>query len=317
LGKTLSTVRQATGLKDALSPTLRSVDARGDERQKVMAHIHAARALGSVNLFDEAYEALAIADPDQLEDDDLKRASLAADAQLASRQGLFVRAVAAGDRLEAMGPVEDPEWLFTLTLARTMGGQAEAALQLLERLDAAAPATDAAERVAREKLRGLIHFNARDFDAAARAAQKLTQTARSAGLRFDIAAALHNLGDSCDRLGDHPRAYAAFVESLELTSQLEHERLSNLNRMHLCLLDGLRSAEGAEQRLKALIRRADGQGWLWDVLEGRFLLARLVAARGDHQLAREQLQTIIEKADEQGHQLIKNDARELLGKLEA
>jgi hypothetical protein len=140
--------------------------------------------------------------------------------------------------------------------------------------------------------------------------------ARAAGLRFDTAAALHNLGDSCDRLGDHPRAYAAFVESLELTRLLEHDRLSNLNQMHLCLLDGLRTAEGAEERLKGHIRYADGHGYHWDVLEGRFLLARLAAAWGDHQRARDQLLKVIEVAAEEGHKITEADARQLLAELD-
>lgn len=316
LSHTVSSVRHAVGLKDVVAPVLRDIDARGDEKQRVMAHIHAARAFGSINLFDEAYESLSHAEPDSLDDPELVRASLATEAQLAARQGMFVRAVRASDRLEAMGDVRDRDTLFTLVLARTMGGQESAAIALLDRMDAEAPAEDAVEQISRDKLRVLSHFNGRDFEATARLAAKLAQSARSVGLRFDTAAALHNLGDACDRLGDHPRAYAAFVESLGLTEQLEHDRLTNLNRMHLCLLDGLRSAEGAEERLKALIRRADGNGWLWDLLEGRFLLARLAAAHGHHQSAREQLAGIIDRAKEQGHHLILHDSEQLLAKLQ-
>jgi tetratricopeptide (TPR) repeat protein len=315
IATTVSSVRQAPGLSEALSPALREVDRRGSQAERVMGHVHVARALGSVNLFDEAYEALGYADPDTLSDDALRRASLIAEAQLASRQGLFVRAVRAADRLATMDHGDDPETLLTMALARCMGGDSDEGMKLLDRLDGLAPPKDAAERVTRDKHRVLAHFNARDWDAAARAAARLAEVAQAAGLRFDIAAALHNLGDCCDRLGDHPRAYAAFVESLEHTRQLEHDRLSNLNRMHLCLLDGLRSATGAGERLKGLVRYADARGYLWDVLEGRFLLARLAVAHGDHQSAREQLGEIITRADEQGHHLIGVDARELLAKL--
>jgi tetratricopeptide (TPR) repeat protein len=186
---------------------------------------------------------------------------------------------------------------------------------LLDRLDQIAPPQRVNDLVLRNKHRVLIYFNARDWEAAARCAGEVAQMARQAGMRFDTAAALHNLGDSCDRLGDRPRAYAAFVESLEIAQQLEHERLTNLDQMHLCLLDGLRAAEGAEQRLKARIRYADARGYLWDVLEGRFLLARLAAAHGDHMRARGLLEDIIDKAKEQGHKLIGADATELLAHL--
>jgi serine/threonine protein kinase/tetratricopeptide (TPR) repeat protein len=308
-------VRKAPGLKDALSPLLREITARGDHNQRVGAHIHYARALGAVNLFDEAYEGLGYVDVDTLESDELKIAALTTETQLATRQGMFVRAVKAGDRLEALG-LDDADALLTLSLARTMDGQTDAALALLDRLNQISPPRDIREQVTRQKHLVLIHFNARDWETAARSAAELAKLARTAGLRFDAAAALHNLGDSSDRLGDHPRAYAAFIESLELTRALEHERLSNLNQMHLCLLDGLRSPEGTEERLKSLVRFADGHGYLWDVLEGRFMLARLAAAHGDHESARRQLEAIIDKARTQGHKLIEFDAKELQKKLQ-
>ncbi|MBW2456260.1 MAG: protein kinase [Deltaproteobacteria bacterium] len=315
LATCVSQVRQATGLKEALNDVLREVTSRGEERDRVMAHIHVASALGSVNLFDDAFQALAYADPDELDDDDLKRASLTAETQLASRQGLFVRAVKAGDRLEAMGPGHDTQASLMLALARTMDGQGEAALELLDRLDEQSKPKDLVEQVIRQKHRALTMFYLRDWERAAREASELAQVARAAGLRFDTAAALHNLGDSCDRLGDHPRSYAAFVESLELTQALDHDRLSNLNQMHLCLLDGLRTAEGAEDRLKTHLRYADAHGYHWDVLEGRFMLARLSAARGDHQRAQEQLTEVIEVAREGGHKITEADAEELLAKV--
>jgi eukaryotic-like serine/threonine-protein kinase len=318
LGKaaaTVSQVRQAQGLREALQPILRNIVARGDERQKAWAHIHAARAYGSVNLFDDAYQLLGIVDPTKLSDDDLRRESLSAEAEVAVRQGLFVRAVKAGDRLEELGLLDAPEAIITVALARAMGGHGERALGLMARVETLRAPKDAAELVVRQKHLVLIHFNRRDFETAARVATELSSIARAAGLRFDTAAALHNLGDIYDRLGDHPRAYAAFVESQELTRLLEHDRLNNLNQMHLCLLDGLRSAEGAEERLKACIRQADGLGWLWDVLEGRLLLARLAAARGEHERARQLLKEVTEMAANQGHRLIGVDAQELLAQL--
>src|SRR5690606_24065926 len=117
------------------------------------------------------------------------------------------------------------------------GAQAEVLMQRVEELG---EPTDVIDAVVRKKHWMLVFFNSRDFERAARAAIELTKLARSAGLRFDTAATLHNLGDIYDRLGDPARAYAAFLESLELTRLLEHDRLSNLNQMHLAFLDGLR-----------------------------------------------------------------------------
>ncbi len=316
IASTLSQTRKAEGLKEAIAAALREIGTRGDARSRVMAYVDAARALGAVNLFEDAYQALEKANADELGDTDLIRASLAAEAELAGRQGLFVRAVKAVDRLESLGPIDDPDTLAAMALARASSGDCDHALELLDRADQLGKPGDAREAAYRTKHRVLVHFNARDFSAAARNATKLAKLAGAAGLRFEAAAALHNLGDASDRIGDHPHAYAAFVESLELCRQIDHDRLTNLNQMHLCLLDGLRNAEGAEDKLKSHIRYADARGYLWDVLEGRFLLARLSSAHGDHDRARKQLQQVIEIAERDGHGLIGVDAAELLATLE-
>jgi eukaryotic-like serine/threonine-protein kinase len=267
-----------------------------------------------VNLFDDAYEMIAKVDVAAVADRALKIAALAADCELSGRQGSFARAIKACDGLDALG-VSEPRTLLAMALARAASGDTARAHAMLDRLEELADPNDLAQAVTRLKHRTLVHFNARDFGAAARDSSTVAKLALAAGLRFEAAAALHNLGDACDRMGDHPRAYAAFIESLELTRQLEQDRLSNLNQLHLCLLDGLRNPDGAEEKLKALVRYADARGYLWDVLEGKFLLARLWTAHGDHQRARRLLEEILVTSSEQGHGLIIIDARELLEKL--
>lgn len=310
-------VRKATGLREVLTPALRAIENRGSAIEHVTAQIHASRAFGSINLFEEAFAELDAATANTADKDEaLQRELLTAEAEIAARQGLFKRSIEAGAKLEELGLIEnDVDALMTLSLSRAMTGDCDAALMLLEKVTAVGEPRDAIEAVVRQKHRALIFFNKRDFDTAAREGTELASLARAAGLRFDTAAALHNLGDIYDRLGDHPRAYAAFVESIELTRLLEHDRLTNLNQMHIYLLDGLRSSEGAEERIKSLIRYADGHGYLWDVLEGRYLLARLGAAHGDHERARRQLVQVMEMADSYGHKLIHTDASELLHSL--
>jgi eukaryotic-like serine/threonine-protein kinase len=315
LAAAVSQVRQCPGLEQAISEPLRVIDAQGTERQRVMAHIHAARALGSINLFDQAFESLALADPDRLDDPELEGESLIAEAQLAARQGLFTRAAKAGERLEALGLADTPNTVMILALAKAMVGEGAQAEVLMQRVEELGEPTDLIDAVVRKKHWMLVFFNSRDFERAARAAIELTKLARSAGLRFDTAATLHNLGDIYDRLGDPARAYAAFLESLELTRMLEHDRLSNLNQMHLAFLDGLRGNADAEERLKARIRYADAKGFLWDVLEGRFLVARIEAARGDITRARTLITDVIAVAREHGQNLICVDAEELLASL--
>lgn len=318
VASTVTQVRKAAGLREVVAPAVRAVVARGTPLERVDARIHAARAYGSINLFEDAFAELDAAVATELFDGESRmRELLTAEAEIATRQGLFKRAIEAGAKLEAEGLIENNvEALMTLSLARAMTGDCDKALELLDRVNALGEPIDAIEAVVRQKHRAVIFFNKRDFDAAAREGTELASLARAAGLRFDTAAALHNLGDIYDRLGDHPRAYAAFVESVELTRLLEHDRLTNLNQMHICLLDGLRTPEGAEDKLKSLIRYADGHGYLWDVLEGRYLLGRLAAAHGDHERAQRILVQVMEMASEYGHKLIHTDAHELAQNIE-
>jgi tetratricopeptide (TPR) repeat protein len=315
LATAVAQTRLASGVKDVIATVVRQIERRGDERQRLFANVQAARALGAVNLFDDAYEALHKLEPDSIVDRDLLVASLAVECELGARQGLFSRAVVACDKLATLGPIDDPRVLVTMCLARAASGDTEQAFALLERVEALSDPNDSVQAVELAKHRTLVHFNSRDFASAARESGTVAKLALAVGLRFEAAIALHNLGDASDRLGDHPRAYAAFVESLELTRQIEHDRLSNLNQLHLCLLDGLRSPEGAEEKLRALIRYAEARGYHWDVIEGRFLLARLCTAHGAHERARRLLEEIIRISGEQGHRLIGMDAEELLDKV--
>ncbi|MBW2527237.1 MAG: protein kinase [Deltaproteobacteria bacterium] len=315
LSKTVSQVRAAPGLRDAALAVLREVESRGDERQRFSAHVDVARALGAVNLFEEAYDVLEAVDVAAEADVDLKRAALIAEIIISVRQGLFVRAASAADRLEELGPIDDPLTMLAVSQARGSTGQPELGLRLLDQLDQQWAPKDAAEAVMRRKHRCLISFSARDYAGAAREARQGARLARAVWLRYETAVALHNLADALIRLEDHPRAYAALTESLDLTRLLEHERLTALNQMYLSYLDGLRDVEGATDRLKSLIRYADGHGYLWDVLEGRFLLARLALFRDEADEARGYLEQVVGMAEDQGHEVIAIEARELLAEL--
>lgn len=321
LGEAVAQARNAPGLREVLAPMLRRVEERGTVVQRASAMVEGARALASVNLFDDAVALL-----DELAEGlrsggdgdlpvDVQRAVLAAECELAARQGRIERALTACQRLEALGGALDARTRTAMSVAYASSGATDRALELLDELEKATSPDAPSASASVAKHRAIVHFNRRDFAAAAAESSKSARLALSAGLRFEAALALHNLGDACDRLGDHPRAYAAFVESLELSRQLEHDRLSNTNQLHLCMLDGLRSAESVEEKLKALIRYADARGYLWDVIEGRFLLARLYVAHRQHERARRLLEEVLRSASEHRHGLIEADARELLGQL--
>ena len=315
VGRTVTVVRRGHGLKDLLMPLVQQLRERGSPEQAAHANIELARALGSVNLFDEASEALELTASQKLDNKALVRSALVVAAQLAARRGMFARVIEAGEQLEALDAPDHIDTLYALVVARSMAGQPQQAQKLLHRIDKVQPTKDAAAQVQRGKHQVLVDFNARRFEKAAKHAIALATNARAHGLRYDAAAALHNLGDIYDRLGDHPRAYAAFVESITLARQLENERLTNLNQVHLCMLDGLRSPEGAEERLKTLIRTADGHGYIWDVLQGHYQLARLCVSHGHHTRARTLLTALLADAEKHGHRFVAEDVTDMLATL--
>jgi eukaryotic-like serine/threonine-protein kinase len=313
-----SRVRRGPGLREAFAKLLKQVETRGEKTQIALAKIQTARALGAVNHFDEAYEELAGVDISAEQDPDgtLRVAAWTSEMELCARQGLFTRGAAAAKRLEESGLALSTDARLMLAGTKASIGNTAEALALVDELDEQAPPSNDVGAALRMKHRFLIHFNDRDFVAACKVSSALAKLAQKAGLRFEAAAALHNLGDACDRIGDHPRAYAAFVESLDLCREMELERLINLNQMHLALLDGLRNFEGADERIITHIRHADARGYLWDVLEGKFLLARLMLRHGDHVRAKKYLREVLDLSEEHRHELLRLDALELMSHFE-
>lgn len=315
LADMVSRVRQATDLPRVTARALRRIDAGGTIEQRVAARVHASRALGSAHLFQEAYKRLDEALPLTASRSDLHGQSISALVEMAVRSGDFARAIRAVDALSAMGAIEDPRLLIQIAQARAATGDTEAALRALDAAAALQGSTDPVAASEREKQRGLIYLYSRDFSAAAQASARAVDLARSAGLRFETAAALHNLGDASRRLGDLPRSYAALSESKEIAEAAGNERLVSINRVHLTYLDGRGGAPGAAAMLKDLIRYADSRGYFTDGLEGRYLLGALLVHNGEIAAAKPELERALSMAVSYGNRLVEIDAREALKSL--
>jgi serine/threonine protein kinase/tetratricopeptide (TPR) repeat protein len=305
-------VRSAPDLPDVAARALRRIDAAGTLEQQVMGRVDAARALGAVNLFEGAYEELEEAYGLAGERDDLRRKALACEIEMGVRSGDFARAVRSVEKLSAMGQVDDVRSLLAIAQARAANGEAKAALAALDRAELLGDPADLAAASEREKQRVLVLIYSRDFEAAVKASARAVDLARSAGLRYETAAALHNLGDASRRLGDMPRAYASMTESKEMAEASGHERLISINRMHLAYLDGLSGVLAADALLRDLIRYADARGYWTDVLESRYLLGALLRHRGAIEEARRELEEVLSMAVSYGNKLIADDAREAL-----
>ena len=302
LADAVSRVRAAPDLPRAAARVLARVDAAGTTQEKVSARADVARAISAINLFDAAYakldEAFALAGGDVR----LLSDTLAVEIEIAGRSGEFSRGTCAVEKLEALGPVLSSRTLLAICYVRAASGdraRALAAIDAAERLDRK---DDLMAAAAREKQRVLVYLNARDYQAAVDASGRAIDLARSAGVRYDTAATLHNLGDACRKLGDLPRAYAAFTESKEVAEAAGNERLVTLNQMYLAYLDGVSGLPDAEKLLRDLIRYAESRGYFTDARQGRHQLGELIAFRGDLAAARKELSELVEQARAQGDQ---------------
>jgi serine/threonine protein kinase/tetratricopeptide (TPR) repeat protein len=315
LADVVSRVRQAADLPRVAARVLRRVDAEGSLEQRIIARVDAARALSSVHLFQEASkrldEALPLAEPHE----DLHKKALSALVEMAARAGDFTQAARAADKLLAMGELTSPRVLIGVAQARAATGDTAAALAALDRAEELGDSGDPIAASEREKQRVLVHLYSKDFRAAVEASARAVELARSAGLRFETAAALHNLGDARRRLGDLTRAYVALTESMEIAEAAGYERLVSLNRVHLTYIDGLRGSEGAVAMLKDLIRYADARGYFTDGLEGRYLLGALLLSKGELSAAKVELEQVLGMALSFGNKLVADDARETLESL--
>ncbi|HEY4118126.1 MAG TPA: hypothetical protein VGM56_09730, partial [Byssovorax sp.] len=305
--------RAAPPLADVLARALRRIDAAGTLEERAIARVDAARAESAVNSFVEAYKHLEEGQALAGDRDDLRARGLIVEIETAARTGDFTRALRAGTRLEAAGPIDDAPTLALIGFGCATQGDRERALAAI---DQAARLSDSLHVAAdREKIRGLVHAQMRDFHGAAEASARAVDLARSLGLRFAVAIGLHNLGDSTRRIGDLPRAYASLTESKDLAELGGHERLAMLNRTHLAYLDGLSGSDAALATLRELLAYQEARRFLSDALESRFLLGSLLRRRGDSAAARKELEDVLERAIDLGNKLIAEDAREELGEL--
>jgi serine/threonine protein kinase/tetratricopeptide (TPR) repeat protein len=315
LADAVARARSAPELPELLSRALARIDASGSLEARARARVDAARALGSVNRFDEAYahleEAYALAGDEGAP----RRAGLVVEIEMSARSGDFLRGVRAADRLEATGPIEDARVLPLVAHVRAAAGEGEAAVRAIDRAEAASDPSDLAAAVEREKQRVLLFLYLRDPARAVAASARAVDLARSTGLRFELAAILHNLGDACRQTGDRPRAYAIFSESLDLAEDAGHERLAALNRIHLAYLDGLSGAAEAPGLLRDYARHVESRGYVTDALEARYLLGKLHQERGERDAARRELEGVLAKASEYGNGMIAAYARETLAAL--
>lgn len=196
-----------------------------------------------------------------------------------------------------------------LTRARAhaaLGDRDEALLRLVEAerlgLNAGLPVCE------RLKTLSIIHYFVRELDAALAAAEQGVERARTEGLLYEEAIALHNVGDLLVRKGDHARAYGALRQSLALCREAGFSRLRDHNALFLSYLDAERFVTGADLRLARTLGLAQSKGYDWDALSGLWLSGRLQESRKRPEKARVYYEALASLADRTGQQVFAEDA---------
>jgi hypothetical protein len=144
---------------------------------------------------------------------------------------------------------------------------------------------------------------------------RAVELARHAGLPYEVAVALHLLGEVLLRLGDLPRAYAMLQQSSSVCEEIGDERLRMHNRSFLSYLDALRGKSGADGALEESVAYASAHGFAWDEADGRYLLAGLHRHYDDTNAARIEYERCRSSAQAMGYRFLAEDCDRALGDL--
>jgi serine/threonine protein kinase/tetratricopeptide (TPR) repeat protein len=308
-------MRSAPPLDDAVTRAIKRIDEAGAPRARAVARLAAARAFGSLNQFERSFELIATCIALAGDSPDVLVRAHGIELELAARAGDFSRAQKSAEALEGHSLPEDPILWLGIAFVRAATGDRDAARAASARAESIP--TDPADLflgVTRHRRFGLVHAYLRDFAAARDEQVHSVELARAAGARFELAAGLHDLGDTQKRLGDLPRAYASFSESREICESAGHERLAASNRNFLAFLDGLRAddPQASIRLLEDAIGFAEHRGFVNDVVEGRFLLGDLLARRGRSADAKGVLTRALAEAERAHNSLLASDVKSVL-----
>jgi tetratricopeptide (TPR) repeat protein len=252
-------------------------------------------------------------------DEQLSKAVLIADAELATRQGDFKRSWSLLEKLHRIvrAVSDDQErHRVALDLAQAASGLGDrtTALGSLREAEQILP-EDRVAAVERMRARSLVDSFAGDFRSAVLHSGRAIDMGRELGLTYEVMLNLHHLGLLLVYVEDLPRAYGAIRQSLALCEERGYERLTSYNRLVLAYLDGLQGNADAEKLLRQGLAYAESKHFLSDVLGGRALLARLLMRTGRAEAARTEFDQTRALAMSMGHKILVDECDKALRSL--
>lgn len=319
LASAVRLVRSSPEAAELCRRVVERVDQAGDREVRVRAHVAAAQLLTAVQIMDQARRRLDDAKELAGSDPKLMAPVLIAGADLATNRGDLRRAASLLEELRVLGPVlEDDREKHRVALHL-----AEASAGLGDRMAAVARLSEAEhllpdDRMAaleRVNVRSAVDLLTRDFRSAVLHSEMAIEMSREMGLTHEAMLNLHNLGVALVQLDDAPRAYQAFRESLGLCEEYGYERLANYNRMFLAYLDGMKGTADADKLLGQGMAYAESREFVWEIVAGGALLARLLHRRGQIDAARSEYERARVAATRAGHKLVADECEMALVRL--
>jgi serine/threonine protein kinase/tetratricopeptide (TPR) repeat protein len=308
-------VRNVDGLA---GPVIDRIDADGDLTARVSARMAIANILVWTHDFEGADRQLAVVAALAEDNPSLLRPAILTEAEIARRRGNYRRALLSFEALSLTSsddPAEDHQILMGLALSHAANGERERALESLDRAARLLPTDDVVHVAERARMDLLVRCFTRDFEGAVDPGMRAVELARHAGLPYEVAVALHLLGEVLLRLGDLPRAYAMLQQSSSVCEEIGDERLRMHNRSFLSYLDALRGKSGADGALEESVAYASAHGFAWDEADGRYLLAGLHRHYDDTNAARIEYERCRSSAQAMGYRFLAEDCDRALGDL--
>jgi hypothetical protein len=314
-----SAARLVRALPDAAElcdRVIKRADEVGARELRVRVRVSAGQILAAVHDIEGSRRRLAEAESIAEGDEQLSKAVLIAEAEHATRQGDFKGSWSLLEKLHRIvrAVSDDHErHRVALDLAQAAAGLGDRATALgsLREAEQLLP-DDRVAAVERMKARALVDSFAGDFRSAALHSGRAIDMGRELGLTYEVMLNLHNLGVLLVFLEDLPRAYGAIRQSLALCEERGYERLTSYNRLVLAYLDGLQGSADAEALLRQGVAYAESKHFIWDVLGGRALLARLLMRTGRLDAARTEYGKTHALASTLGHKIIVDESERAL-----
>ncbi|MFK8000746.1 MAG: protein kinase [Polyangiales bacterium] len=168
------------------------------------------------------------------------------------------------------------------------------------------------------KTEALVCYFTGELDRALESGQRGIELAKEYGFTYEAAVNAHNVGEVYMRLGDFKRAFAMLRFSYDLAREHGYVKVQYNNMRVLGFIDAtkLGSPQGRERVAEALTY-AEENGFIWDIIQGRYMLAFVDHVQGKVDEARRAFQEVCQLANEYGQRHYEKAAEDALLAIEA